>query len=78
MDLTIPGGMGGKETIGKRREMDPEIKAIVSSGYCNNPIMGEFRTWFCRSPCQTLQRKRNEAVATLINETMIYCSVVPI
>ena len=43
MDLTIPGGMGGKEAIGKLREMDPEIKAIVSSGYCNDPIMGDFR-----------------------------------
>ena len=33
LDLTIPGGMGGIEAIGKLREIDPEIKAIVSSGY---------------------------------------------
>ncbi|MBC8316345.1 MAG: PAS domain S-box protein, partial [Desulfobulbaceae bacterium] len=37
MDLTIPGGMGGKETIVKLREIDPLVKAIVSSGYANDP-----------------------------------------
>ena len=39
LDLTIPGGMGGKETIKALKEIDPEIKAIVSSGYANDPIM---------------------------------------
>ncbi|RJR18307.1 MAG: PAS domain S-box protein, partial [Desulfobacteraceae bacterium] len=33
MDLTIPGGMGGKEAIKKILELDPEVKGIVSSGY---------------------------------------------
>ena len=42
MDLTIPGGMGGKETIRKLLEIDPDIKAIVSSGYSNDPIMARF------------------------------------
>jgi PAS domain S-box-containing protein len=42
MDLTIPGGKGGKETIQKLREIDHEVKAIVSSGYANDPIMSEF------------------------------------
>ena len=39
LDLTIPGGMGGKETIGKLLELDPEVKAIVSSGYSSDAIM---------------------------------------
>jgi CheY-like chemotaxis protein len=39
MDLTVPGGMGGKETIKKLLEIDPAVKAIVSSGYANDPIM---------------------------------------
>jgi CheY-like chemotaxis protein/anti-sigma regulatory factor (Ser/Thr protein kinase) len=39
MDLTVPGGMGGKETIKKLLEINPDVKAIVSSGYANNPIM---------------------------------------
>jgi PAS domain S-box-containing protein len=43
MDLTIPGGMGGKEAIRQLREIAPEIKAIVSSGYFNDPVMASFR-----------------------------------
>jgi PAS domain S-box-containing protein len=43
LDLTVAGGMGGKETIEKLREIDPEVKAIVSSGYSNDPIMSSFR-----------------------------------
>jgi CheY-like chemotaxis protein len=39
LDLTIPGGMGGKEAIIKLREIDPEVKALVSSGYSNERIM---------------------------------------
>ena len=39
MDLTIPGGMGGKETIKKLLAYDPAAIAIVSSGYSNDPIM---------------------------------------
>jgi PAS domain S-box-containing protein len=45
MDLTIPGGMGGKEAIERLREIDPGIKAIVSSGYSNDPIMSEYRKY---------------------------------
>jgi CheY-like chemotaxis protein len=33
MDLTIPGGMGGKETMKKLLEIDPKAVGIVSSGY---------------------------------------------
>jgi len=39
MDLTIPGGMGGKDTISELRKMNPDIKAFVSSGYSDDPIM---------------------------------------
>jgi CheY-like chemotaxis protein len=42
MDLTIPGGMGGKEAIAKLREIDADVKAIVSSGYSNDPVMANF------------------------------------
>jgi CheY-like chemotaxis protein len=37
LDLTVKGGMGGKETIRQLRLMDPNVKAIVSSGYSNDP-----------------------------------------
>ena len=39
MDLTIPGGMGGKETMRRLLEIDPEAKGIVSSGYSSDPIL---------------------------------------
>ncbi len=45
LDLTVPGRMGGKETIAGLREMDPEVKAIVSSGYSHDPIMADFRNY---------------------------------
>jgi CheY-like chemotaxis protein len=48
MDLTIPGGIGGKEAIQKLIEIDPGIKAIVSSGYSTDPIMAEYEKYgFC-------------------------------
>jgi PAS domain S-box-containing protein len=45
MDLTIPGGMGGREAIKRLREVDPEVKAIVSSGYSTDPIMAGYREY---------------------------------
>ena len=45
MDLTIPGGMGGKETIREIRKLDPDAKAIVSSGYANDPILANFKDY---------------------------------
>ncbi|MGD9252207.1 MAG: response regulator, partial [Desulfobacterales bacterium] len=45
MDLTVPGGMGGKEAIQKLQELDPHINALVSSGYSNDPIMSNFRDY---------------------------------
>jgi len=45
MDLTIPGGMGGKETIKRLRKIDPSVKAIVSSGYSNDHIINQYRKY---------------------------------
>lgn len=42
MDLTIPGGMGGREAIKKLLVLDPAARAIVSSGYSNDPVMAHF------------------------------------
>ncbi|MFH1724981.1 MAG: PAS domain S-box protein [Elusimicrobiota bacterium] len=42
MDLTIPGGMGGQEAVRRLAELEPGVKAIVSSGYSNDPIMSDF------------------------------------
>jgi two-component system cell cycle sensor histidine kinase/response regulator CckA len=45
MDLTIPGGLGGKETIIRLHEIDPFVRAIVSSGYSTDPIVANFREY---------------------------------
>ena len=45
MDLTIPGGMGGKETVGKVLELDPDAKVIVSSGYSQDPVMADYESY---------------------------------
>lgn len=45
MDLTIPGGMGGKEAVARLLQIDPEAKVIVSSGYSNNPIVSDYRDY---------------------------------
>jgi PAS domain S-box-containing protein len=45
MDLTIPGGMGGKETVKKLREIDPQAKVIAFSGYSNDPIFTDFKEY---------------------------------
>ncbi len=45
MDLTIPGGMGGKETLEKLLEIDPRVKAVASSGYSDELAMADFRKY---------------------------------
>ncbi len=45
MDLTIPGGMGGKEAIQELLALDPAAKVIVSSGYSNDPVMANCRQY---------------------------------
>ncbi|MGE5403593.1 MAG: PAS domain S-box protein [Candidatus Saccharibacteria bacterium] len=45
MDLTVPGGMGGKKALQELRKVDSHAKVIVSSGYANDPIMAEYRKW---------------------------------
>jgi CheY-like chemotaxis protein len=43
MDLTIPGGMGGTEAIKILKSIDPDIKAVVSSGYSNDPVLSDYK-----------------------------------
>jgi len=42
MDLTIPSGVGGKEAIKLLQEINPRVKALVSSGYSNDPVMANY------------------------------------
>jgi len=43
LDLTIPWGLGAKETIIKLQEIDPEVKSIVSTGYSNDPSIYNYK-----------------------------------
>lgn len=48
MDLTIPGGVGGREAIDQLRQIDPNVRAIVSSGYSSDPVLANHRAYgFC-------------------------------
>ncbi|MDA8159974.1 MAG: PAS domain S-box protein [Desulfobacteraceae bacterium] len=42
MDLTIPGGLGGKEAMVRLLELDPQALAIVSSGYSDDPVVANY------------------------------------
>lgn len=45
LDLTVAGGMGGKECVHALRECDAGVRAIVATGYYTDPIMAEFRSY---------------------------------
>ena len=45
MDLTIPHGLGGKETIGRLKAIDPAVRAVVCSGYSHDPVMASHREY---------------------------------
>ncbi|MFC1837328.1 PAS domain-containing protein, partial [Thermodesulfobacteriota bacterium] len=45
LDLTIKGGLGGMETIKRLLELDPNVKAIVASGYSDNPVISNFKDY---------------------------------
>jgi CheY-like chemotaxis protein len=48
VDLTVPGGMGGLEAVRRMREIDPQVRAIVSSGYSSDPVLANYRAnGFC-------------------------------
>jgi PAS domain S-box-containing protein len=45
LDLTIPGGVGGEETMKKLLELDPKLRGIVCSGYSEHPLMTEHQRY---------------------------------
>jgi CheY-like chemotaxis protein len=45
MDLTVPNGMGGADALRELQAMDPGVKAIVCSGYSNDPVMANYREY---------------------------------
>lgn len=45
LDLTVPGGMGGKETAVILRRLDERVRLIASSGYSTDPVMADHRRY---------------------------------
>jgi PAS domain S-box-containing protein len=45
MDLIVPAGMGGQETLAAILQLDPNVKALVSSGYLNHPVTSHYRQY---------------------------------
>jgi nitrogen-specific signal transduction histidine kinase/CheY-like chemotaxis protein len=43
IDLIIAGGMGGREAVRRLLELDPHATAVVSSGYCEDAIMSDYK-----------------------------------
>jgi PAS domain S-box-containing protein len=63
LDLTVPGAMGGKETIKQLHAIDPKVKAIVSSGYSNDPIMADYTAFGFQSAVQKPYRIQDISAA---------------
>ena len=45
LDLTVKRGMGGKDAVRALLKIDPQVNAIVSSGYSNDPVLTDFRAY---------------------------------
>ncbi len=77
-DLTMPGRMSGQEAIGRLRALDPDVRAIVSSGYANDPVMSRYQefgfTGMIAKPYEidALARKVAEIMAEAPVQRVIY------
>ena len=70
MDLTVPGGEGGKESIRNLLRMDPEARVLVASGYANDQIMAKYREYGFSGiiPKPITQKKLADAVKQAMSE----------
>ena len=68
LDLTIPGGMGGKDAVSKILALDPDAAVIVSSGYSNDPVIAEYRGYgFRGAVCKPY---RIQELSAILHEVM--------
>jgi PAS domain S-box-containing protein len=72
LDLTVPGGMGGKETLEKLLKIRPNVKVIVSSGYSDDPILANFSSYGFRGVILKPYKiaTLSEVLHQVINETI--------
>lgn len=68
MDLTIPGGMGGKEAVGHIRALDQDARVLVASGYSNDPVMASCGNFgFCGAVVKPFMLRE---LATAVHEAL--------
>lgn len=69
IDLEVPLGMGGKGTVKKLLEIDPGVKAIVSSGYSNDSVFYEYEKYCFRTtlPKPYMIQELGEILSKMIN-----------
>ncbi|MEW6218495.1 MAG: PAS domain S-box protein [Thermodesulfobacteriota bacterium] len=70
LDLTVPGGMGGQDVVGKILAVDPQTLIIVSSGFSDHPVMRDPRRhgFVAAIPKPYLPRELCRVVAAVLNE----------
>ncbi|MCF8129929.1 MAG: PAS domain S-box protein [Deltaproteobacteria bacterium] len=69
LDLTIKGGMGGEQTIQELLKINPDVKAIVCSGYFNDPVMSDFEKYgFVGALAKPYEKKALKEVLERISE----------
>ncbi len=70
LDLTIPGGMGGAETMKHLLALDPSVVAIVASGYSNDPVMMNYKDYGFKAVLTKpyLPRDLHKLLLTILNE----------
>lgn len=75
LDLTIPGGMGGLETLSRLKRLTPDVRAIVSTGYSNDPVIANYREsgfhGYVGKPYRT------EQLAQVVQQVLTPAPVVP-
>ena len=70
LDLTVPGGMGGKETISELKKIDPEVRAIATSGYSEDPVISKPEEYsFLTSPGSRLNRLKSLGLKKILGTT---------
>jgi PAS domain S-box-containing protein len=68
LDLTVRGGLGGRETVAQLRALDPEVRALACSGYSNDPVMANCEEYgFCGVVVKPYQTKElGDAVSRVL------------
>jgi PAS domain S-box-containing protein len=69
-DLTVPGGMGGKDLIKELIKINPKVKSIVMSGYSNDPVMSAHRDYGFMGVLEKPFKIKtlSQAIITVLNE----------